>query len=134
MPRLLFLAALVSVAALSLVVTGCDSGPETCADGELDSQDVIVGTGSEVATVSSTVILSYVGTLPDGEEFDSGQNVRFGLQGTIPGFRLGVAGMRAGGRRTITIPPTLGYGPNALPSIPACSTLIFDVRLLDIVS
>ena len=51
----------------------------------------------------------------------------------MPGFRLGVTGMKIGGRRTIVIPPNLAYGaypPSA--SIPPCATLTFDVTLLDV--
>ncbi len=121
-------------ASLLLAVAGCDSSIPVCPDGELDIDDVVVGTGSEQATASSTVILSYVGRLTNGDEFDRGDNVRFNLQGTVPGFRLGVAGMRPGGRRTITIPPTLAYGPTPRTGIPACSALVFDVQLRDIVS
>ena len=94
--------------------------------------DVTVGTGSAVATVNSTVTVRYAGTLTNGTEFDSGQLNNFALRGSIAGFRLGIAGMKIGGRRTITVPPNLGYGPTAREGIPSCSTLIFDVTLLDI--
>ena len=125
----------LSILALALALTGCDSGePTTCSDTstEVQKADVTVGTGSATATVNSTVTVTYVGTLTDGTEFDSGRLDNFSLARTIPGFRLGVAGMKIGGRRTITVPPYLGYVAATRPGIPSCSTLIFDVTLLDV--
>ena len=126
---------LVSLAlALALAASGCSSTDPTTCDGgaEVQKVDVTVGTGSAVATVNSTVTVRYVGTLANGTEFDSNDAATFSLGRTIPGFRLGIAGMKIGGRRTITVPPNLGYGPTAREGIPSCSTLIFDVTLLDI--
>lgn len=127
---------LVSLLALAAVLTtaGCDSGqPDTCGGGtEVQKTDVVVGTGSATATVNSTVTVRYVGTLENGSEFDSNEAATFSLARTIAGFRQGVAGMKIGGRRTITIPPNLAYGPVEQEDIPSCSTLIFDVTLLDV--
>ncbi len=119
----------------ALVLAGCSSNdPTTCADaGGVQTTDVTLGTGSAVATSNSTVTLRYVGTLADGTTFDQNQNATFNLAGTVPGFRLGVTGMKIGGRRTIVIPPNFGYGANPpSASIPACATLTFDVTLLDV--
>jgi len=97
---------------------------------------VTLGTGSATATTSSVVTLTYAGRFTNGTEFDRGRIDSLPLAGFIPGFRLGVAGMKNGGRRTITVPPALGYGSvdredNGIVVIPACSTLIFDVTLIE---
>ena len=80
----------------------------------------------------------YVGRLGDatGKVFDrskAGRPLRFelGAGDVIKGFDLGVAGMRAGGRRRITCAPKAAYGGRALPGIPPNSTLCFDVKLLE---
>ena len=119
----------------ALLLAGCSSNdPTTCADaGGVQTTDVTVGTGSAVATSNSTVTVRYTGTLQDGTTFDQSENASFSLARTVPGFRLGVTGMKIGGRRTIIIPPNLAYGafpPSA--SIPPCATLTFDVTLLDV--
>lgn len=126
---------------LALTLAGCGSNdPTTCDEGgTVQTTDVTVGTGSAVATVNSTVAVRYVGRIADGSVFDqSDAAVTFNLAGTIPGFRLGIAGMKIGGRRTIVIPPNLGYGANPPPAragfatIAPCATLTFDVTLLDV--
>lgn len=135
------LALLLSVALLA--VAGCDSAddvPLTCDNISLsiETEELAPGTGTAVASRTSTVQLDYVGTLEDGSEFDSGTDVVFGLARTVSGFSEGVAGMRLGGQRRITIPPYRGYGTQVRRNgegetvIPACSTLIFEVTLDDI--
>ena len=133
---------------LGLAVAGCDSGgttAELCGGSlEVGKVDVVVGTSNEEAGVSSIITATYAGRLQNGDEFDSGRLVDYPLSNSVAGFRLGIAGMKTGGRRTITIPPDLGYGASdarspqtgevllneaGTPLIPACSTLIFDVTL-----
>ena len=100
-------------------------------------EDTKVGTGAE-AVAGKKVTVNYVGTLTDGTKFDSsidrGQPFTFtlGAGEVIKGWDQGVAGMKVGGERKLTIPPELGYGSSAQGSIPANSTLIFDVTLLDV--
>ena len=99
-------------------------------------QDVSQGTGAE-AQVGDTVEVNYIGKLQDGTVFDQTSTKSgpfpFTLGGNvIPGFTQGVTGMKVGGTRIIIIPPSLGYGSQAVGSIPANSTLIFQVELVKI--
>ncbi len=57
---------------------------------------------------------------------------KLGKGEVIQGWDIGVAGMSVGGERRLTIPARLAYGSRAIPGIPANSTLIFDVKLLEI--
>lgn len=111
---------------------------------QVQGQDVKVGTGT-VAAPGTEVSVLYVGKLADGTVFDSSaahnnQPLVFtlGAQGLIPGFQIGVNGMKEGGERLLAIPPTLGYGSEDVKDstgkviIPANSTLIFDVQLVKV--
>jgi len=97
--------------------------------------DVTTGTGATVAAGASVRIF-YTGWLTDGTVFDSsrtaGSPANFSLNNLIQGFQLGVPGMKVGGIRRLLIPPSLGYGSNATGSIPANSTLIFEIKLVGI--
>lgn len=104
----------------------------------LGIEDINVGTGAE-ARAGSSVTVHYVGTLTSGAKFDSsrdrgqGFNFQLGAGRVIKGWDQGVAGMRVGGIRKLTIPPELGYGARGFPPvIPPNSTLIFEVELLDV--
>jgi FKBP-type peptidyl-prolyl cis-trans isomerase len=104
----------------------------------LQVDDVKVGTGTE-ATPGKTVTVHYVGTLTNGSKFDSsrdrnqGFTFRLGAGQVIQGWDKGVAGMKVGGVRKLTIPPDMGYGARGFPPvIPPNSTLIFEVELLDV--
>jgi FKBP-type peptidyl-prolyl cis-trans isomerase FkpA len=114
--------------------------PKAQADepGELIAKDLVVGTGTE-ARSGDKVSVHYVGTLTSGKEFDSsrkhGQPFAFelGAGRVIKGWDQGVVGMRVGGKRMLTIPPSLGYGARGFPPvIPAGATLVFEVELLDV--
>jgi len=105
---------------------------------ELVIEDISVGTGAE-AKAGDMVTVHYTGWLTDGTKFDSsldaGRPFQFPLgQGqVIPGWDQGVAGMKIGGKRKLTIPPDLGYGSaGAGGVIPPNATLIFEVELLSI--
>ncbi|MGA9520037.1 MAG: FKBP-type peptidyl-prolyl cis-trans isomerase [Myxococcaceae bacterium] len=104
----------------------------------LQIDDIKQGTGAE-AKAGHSVTVHYVGTLTNGSKFDSsrdrGQGFTFKLGGgqVIQGWDQGVAGMKVGGIRKLTIPPELGYGARGFPPvIPANSTLVFEVELLDV--
>ncbi|MSU55421.1 MAG: FKBP-type peptidyl-prolyl cis-trans isomerase [Candidatus Taylorbacteria bacterium] len=107
------------------------------AKGALKLDDTLVGEG-ELVKSGDTVSIHYVGTLSSGTKFDSsydrGEPITFktGSGQLISGFDQGVIGMKAGGKRKITIPPELGYGSRETGPIPPNSTLIFDVELVKI--
>lgn len=123
---------------LGLVACGSEDSPSgSSSSASLETRDLTVGTGA-TAAVGDTVTVHYVGTLTNGAKFDSSYDrnqpfsFRIGAGQVIPGFEQGVTGMRVGGKRRITIPPSLGYGSQQVGSIPANSTLIFEVDLLSI--
>ncbi len=94
-------------------------------------QDVVTGSGA-VVTDSSTVTVGYRGFLTDGSSFDSTatqQTRTFDLRGTIVGWRQGLPGARAGGRRRLVIPPALAYGNQSTNRIPAGSVLVFEIDI-----
>jgi FKBP-type peptidyl-prolyl cis-trans isomerase len=94
------------------------------------------GTGAE-AKAGDRVTVHYVGSLTNGKKFDSsrdrGQGFKFtlGRGEVIQGWDNGVAGMRVGELRKLTIPPEMGYGARGFPPvIPPDATLVFEVELL----
>ena len=105
---------------------------------ELQIEDLEVGTGAE-ATPGQMVSVHYTGWLTSGEKFDSsldrGKPFAFALGGgqVIKGWDQGVAGMKIGGKRKLTIPPDLGYGARGAGGvIPPNATLIFEAELVDV--
>lgn len=103
--------------------------PDTTTSG-LKIQTIKPGTGPS-PTDSDVVLVNYKGALTDGKEFDSGQRVPFPVQGLVPGFSEALKLMQRGGSYKICIPPALGYGAQANERIPANSTLLFDIDLID---
>jgi FKBP-type peptidyl-prolyl cis-trans isomerase len=112
--------------------------PESVTASGLKIQDLKVGDGPE-AVSGKTVQVHYVGRLQDGTKFDSSLDrgepfsFRLGAGEVIEGWDQGVAGMKVGGKRMLTIPPELGYGQQgAGEAIPPGATLIFEVQLLGV--
>lgn len=106
----------------------------------LVTSDVVVGTGPE-AVGGSTVALKYVGAFyGTGDEFDSSWSrgadetlpVVVGAGQVIPGFEQAISGMHVGGRRMVTIPSDLGYGPQGQGPIPPDATLVFILDLVQV--
>ena len=131
-----------------IALAACSVTPQAHANGSVDKLTVIdqkVGTGA-VAKPGMQVQVQYTGWLYDetakdkhGKKFDSsldsGTPFTFPLgEGrVIAGWDQGVAGMRVGGKRTLLIPATLGYGDDgAGDAIPPGASLVFDVELLGV--
>jgi FKBP-type peptidyl-prolyl cis-trans isomerase FkpA len=150
--------AAVLLPAFSLAACGGSSEPEPqagssqsgSAEGrsnvaELIKQDETVGSGNQAAA-GRTVTVHYTGWLYNetatdkkGTKFDSSRDrnepfeFNLGAGQVIRGWDEGVAGMKVGGRRMLTIPPDMGYGGRGAGGvIPPNATLIFDVELLNV--
>lgn len=107
--------------------------PEGPAPAELEIVDLVVGTGAE-ASAGSTVDVHYKGVDYDsGEEFDSswsrGESVNFPLRALIPGWQVGIPGMKVGGRRKLIVPPAQAYGVSGGHPLSG-KTLIFVIDLV----
>jgi FKBP-type peptidyl-prolyl cis-trans isomerase FkpA len=100
-------------------------------------RELTAGSGAS-PVASNTVRVNYRGTLIDGTEFDSSYSrnepAEFGLGQVIPCWTEGVQMIKVGGKAELVCPADLAYGSNSQPNIPANSTLIFEVELLDIVN
>ncbi|KAL2264385.1 hypothetical protein VTK26DRAFT_4853 [Humicola hyalothermophila] len=95
-----------------------------------------IGTGRTVKA-GDRVGMRYIGKLQNGKVFDSNKkgtpfSFKVGKGEVIKGWDIGIVGMSVGGERRLTIPAHLAYGSRSMPGIPANSTLIFDVKLLEI--
>ncbi len=101
---------------------------------DLQIKDLTIGDGPE-AVPGGTVVVHYVGVeFGTGEQFDSswdrGETIEFPLRGLIKGWQDGIPGMRVGGRRQLTIPPELAYGPAGGGHRLSGKTLIFVIDLV----
>jgi FKBP-type peptidyl-prolyl cis-trans isomerase FklB len=109
-------------------------GVKTTASG-LQYKVLKEGTGAQ-PKATDTVKVNYRGTLINGKEFDSsykrGEPVTFPLNGVIKGWSEGLQLMKIGGKYQLFVPPALAYGERSVgPDLPANSTLIFEVELLE---
>ena len=89
------------------------------------------GTGAK-PTLCSNVTVNYSGTLTNGSKFDSANGISFGLDRLILGWQEGIPLIAPGGSIVLYLPPTLAYGSQAQPGIPANSILIFKIDLIRI--
>ena len=136
---------LICAIAVVLFLAACGGTTETNSVTQLIRQDDRVGTGAE-AQSGRVVTVHYTGWLYDasrpdqkGAQFDSSRDrnepfsFNLGAGEVIRGWDEGVAGMKVGGRRILTIPPEMGYGARGAGGvIPPNATLLFDVELLDV--
>jgi peptidylprolyl isomerase len=114
------------------------TGEPTKTASGLEYWDIKVGTGA-VAQTGQQVKVDYIGWLTNGKKFDSSVGTgrpfdfKLGAGNVIKGWDEGIVGMKVGGKRQLRIPPDLAYGEKGYPgAIPPNSTLIFDVRLVDV--
>jgi FKBP-type peptidyl-prolyl cis-trans isomerase len=123
---------------------GCSNTPTNpSANVPFSQTDVLLGTGAE-ASAGKTLTVKYTGWLYDtsqpdrkGVIFDTsageaGFSFTLGAGQVIPGWDKGLSGMKVGGLRRLIIPPSLAYGGIRRYTIPAYSTLIFDIELVDV--
>ncbi|XP_071794811.1 uncharacterized protein [Asterias amurensis] len=99
-------------------------------------EDIVIGDG-KLAKSGKMVFVYYKGLLNNGEEFDSCLKgkpflFRLGSSEVIKGWEEGIAGMKVGGKRKLTIPPSQGYGNRRAGKIPPSSTLTFEVQLMNV--
>jgi FKBP-type peptidyl-prolyl cis-trans isomerase FkpA len=111
---------------------------EKITDSGLKYDDTTVGDG-DTAETGQMVTVHYTGWLTDGSKFDSSKDrndpfkFKLGAGNVIRGWDEGVAGMKIGGTRKLTIPANLGYGAQGAGGvIPPNATLVFEVELLEI--
>jgi len=132
----------ITIVVMGAGLSGCGCQTETAVPStQADSlviEDEVVGTGL-AAERGDVVTVHYTGWLTDGTKFDSsvdrGEPFTFtlGAGQVIAGWDIGVAGMKVGGTRKLTIPSRLGYGTQGAGGvIPPNATLIFEVELLKI--
>jgi FKBP-type peptidyl-prolyl cis-trans isomerase len=144
MRYVIILAMFVLLASLATTGQAADMKPsdkpsgdqEVTTESGLKYTDITVGSGREAA-LGDTATVHYTGWLTDGKKFDSSVDrkepfsFRVGAGQVIKGWDEGVAGMKIGGKRKLTIPPQLGYGARGAGGvIPPNAILIFDVELL----
>ncbi len=102
------------------------------------TEDLVVGGGAAVEK-GDTISVHYVGTLTNGQVFDSSRDrnepftFTIGQGGVIRGWEEGLIGMKEGGTRRLVISPDYGYGDRGVGTIPPNSTLIFEVELLKVI-
>ncbi len=143
--RLLRLTVWVALAAvLPLALTACgDDSPTSPSNGVYAQVDLKVGTGTE-ATAGRRVSVHYTGWLWDPSKAD-GKGLQFetsrsgdvlvftlGAGQLIEGFDRGLVGMKVGGIRRLTIPPSMGYGSGRNGPIPPNATLVFEIELMKV--
>jgi peptidylprolyl isomerase len=129
----------LAAAAIIYMIVRRQSGTEITTASGLKYTDVVEGTGP-TPQLGQTVSVHYTGKLLNGTEFDSSRKpgrqpleFKLGTNEIIKGWNEGIATMKVGGQRTLTIPPALAYGQfGKPPSIPPNSTLVFDVELVGV--
>lgn len=105
---------------------------------DLIIEELQIGNG-ETAKSGDNISVHYTGWLTNGKKFDSSVDrnqefeFRLGVGQVIPGWEQGIVGMNVGGKRKLTIPSSLAYGPiGAGGVIPPNATLVFEVELMGV--
>jgi len=138
------LAAALLAASLALSLTACGGGGSSDSGSSVvvanpaafTKTDTVVGTGAE-AVAGKTVTVTYTGWLYSataadnkGTQFETGSfTFTVGARQAIDGFDQGVLGMKVGGKRTLLIPSSMGYGSTGSSKIPPNAGLVFDLTL-----
>ncbi len=134
--------ALVAAAVLAAAFTALAADAPTSQPAKTTASGLTIAeTGADemVAQTGDKVWVEYTGKLQDGTVFDASSRhpdqpflFTLGKGEVIRGWDEGITGMKVGAKRTLTIPPNLGYGDRGVGPIPPNSTLIFDVQLLGV--
>lgn len=143
---------IIALIAVVMLVAACGSSKSSVDDNKVKDgpyagytkaeqgllyKDIEVGNGVSPEQ-GQRVVVHYTGTLEDGTKFDSSVDrnkpfeFNFGTGQVIKGWDMGLATMKTGGKRILVIPPDLAYGKRSTGKIPANSTLIFEVELLEV--
>jgi FKBP-type peptidyl-prolyl cis-trans isomerase len=125
------------------ILSSCNTPTTPSSTAPFDRQDLRAGTGAE-AVAGKVLTVNYTGWLYDrskpeqkGVVFDTSLgrgtfSFTLGAGQVIQGWELGLVGLRVGGLRRLVIPPSMAYGAARTYAIPAYSTLVFEVELLDV--
>ena len=111
------------------------SKPEGTPPAELSFTDVIVGTGAEVLPTSTLTVHYTLMAWSTGKIIESswaGQPATFPLAQVVEGWQKGLPGAKAGGRRLLILPPSMGYGASGSGPIGPNETLIFSVDIIGV--
>jgi peptidylprolyl isomerase len=111
------------------------SKPEGTPPAELTFSDVIVGTGAEVLPTSTLTVHYTLMAWSTGQIIESswsGQPATFPLAQVVEGWQKGLPGAKAGGRRLLILPPSMGYGASGSGPIGPNETLIFSVDIIGV--
>lgn len=111
------------------------SKPSGTPPATLTTEDVIVGTGAEVLPTSTLTVHYTLMAWSTGQIIESswsGQPATFPLAGVVEGWQKGLPGAKAGGRRLLILPPSMGYGAAGSGPIGPNETLIFSVDIIGV--
>ena len=111
------------------------SAPSGAAPAELTTQDIIIGTGTEVLPTSTLTVHYTLMAWSTGKIIESswrGQPATFPLAQVVEGWQKGLPGAKAGGRRLLVLPPAMGYGAAGAGPIGPNETLIFVVDIIGV--
>lgn len=121
---------------LLLALAGC-GGDDLTGPSDITTEEITVGTGA-TAAVGDVVTVHYIVSLTNGNVLESSYalgapiTIQIGAGQVIPGFERGILGMRVGGKRRVTVPPSLAYGSTGNGPVPPNATIRFEIELVSI--